>query len=67
MVVEGVDWAQACLYLAITLSRARVAELGLEEVVPVWAKAATARCDPPGITTREVIFSQERARTAAPT
>jgi hypothetical protein len=54
VVVQGVDWEQACLYLAITLSRAEVEELGLEEVVPVWAKAATARCAPPGITTKEV-------------
>ena len=54
LVVEGVDWEEACLYLAVTLSTDKVAELGLEQVVPVWKKVATARCNPPDIFTKEV-------------
>ena len=32
--LEGVNWDQAALYLALTMSRQRVEELGLGEVVP---------------------------------
>ena len=49
--VEGVNWDQAVYYLALTLDRAKVAELGLDEVVPKWRKA---RGRAPGITTKEV-------------
>ena len=34
--VEGVNWDQAVYYLALTLDRAKVTELGLDEVVPKW-------------------------------
>ena len=49
--VEGVNWDQAVYYLAVTLDRAKVMELGLEEVVPKWRKA---RGRAPGIITKEV-------------
>ena len=49
--VEGVNWDQAVLYLVLTLDRAKVIELGLEDVVPKWRKA---RGRAPGITTKEV-------------
>ena len=49
--VEGVNWDQAVFYLALTLDRAKVTELGLDEVVPKWRKA---RGRAPGITTKEV-------------
>ena len=42
------------LYLAVTLPKDKVVELGLEQVVPVWKKVATARCNPLGIFTKEV-------------
>ena len=52
--VTGLDWEQAALYLALTLSRhdARRAELG--NLLPKWKKEKTATCAPPGITTAEV-------------
>ena len=49
--VEGVNWDQAVFYLALNLDRAKVTELGLDEVVPKWRKA---RGRAPGITTKEV-------------
>ena len=49
--VEGVNWDQAVYYLALTLDRAKVIELGLDEVVPRWRKS---RGRAPGITTKEV-------------
>ena len=49
--VEGVNWDQAVHYLALTLDRAKVMQLGLDEVVPRWRKA---RGRAPGITTKEV-------------
>ena len=51
LVVEGVHWDEAALYLALTLTRARVEELGLEEVVP---RRKGTRGRAPGITTKEV-------------
>ena len=53
LVVEGVNWDQAALYLAVTLTREKVNELGLQEVVPAWRRAG-GRGRPPGITTKEV-------------
>ena len=32
--VEGVNWDEAALYLALTITRTRIEELGLGEVVP---------------------------------
>ena len=51
--VEGVNWDQAALYLALTLTRERVEELQLQEVIPIWKKAG-GRGRHPGITTKEV-------------
>ena len=51
LVIEGVNWNEAVFYLALTLDRAKVTELGLDEVVPKW-KGRRGR--PPGITTKEV-------------
>ena len=51
LVVEGVNWDQAVLYLALTRTRQEVEELGLAEVVP---KRRGARGRAPGITTKEV-------------
>ena len=51
LVVEGVNWDQAVYYLALTINRAKVEELGLGEVVPRWRKD---RGRAPGITTKEV-------------
>ena len=51
LVVEGVNWDQAALYIALTITRAKVEELGLGEVVPKWRKD---RGRAPGITTKEV-------------
>ena len=51
LVVEGVNWDQAVYYLALTINRAKVEELGLGEVVPKWRKD---RGRAPGITTKEV-------------
>ena len=45
------NWDQAVFYLALTLDRAKITELGLDEVVPRWRKA---RGRAPGITTKEV-------------
>ena len=53
LVVEGVNWDQAPLYLAVTLTSEKVQELRLQEVVPTW-KRAGGRGRPPGITTKEV-------------
>ena len=53
LVVEGVNWDQAALYLAVTLSRDKVNELGLQEVVPAWRRAG-GRGRAPGITTKEI-------------
>ena len=53
LVVEGVDWDQAVLYLAVTLTRDKVDEFGLQEIVPAWRRAG-GRGRPPGITTKEV-------------
>ena len=53
LVVEGVNWDQAALYLAVTLTSEKVQELRLQEVVPTW-KRAGGRGRPPGITTKEV-------------
>ena len=50
----GIHWDQAALYLAVTVTRQQVEELGLGELVPRWRKASTATCAPPGITTAEV-------------
>ena len=36
--VEGVNWDQAALYLALTLARERVEELELQEVIPFRRK-----------------------------
>ena len=52
LVVEGINWDQAVLYLAVTLTRARVQELGLQEVVP--ARRKTGGRGAPGIVTKEV-------------
>ena len=49
--LEGVNWDQAALYLALTMSRQRVEELGLGEVVP---RRKGTRGRAPGITTKEV-------------
>ena len=49
--VDGVNWDQAVYYLALTLTRDKVVDLGLEDVVPKWRKA---RGRAPGITTKEV-------------
>ena len=51
--VEGVNWDQAALYLALTLARERVEELELQETIPIWKKAG-GRGRHPGITTKEV-------------
>ena len=51
LVVEGLNWDQAVLYLALTRTRQEVEELGLAEVVP---KRRGARGRAPGITTKEV-------------
>ena len=51
LVVEGVNWDQAVYYLALTINRAKVEELGLGEVVP---KRRKDRGRAPGITTKEV-------------
>ena len=51
--MEGVNWDQAALYLALTLARERVEELELQEVIPIWKKAG-GRGRHPGITTKEV-------------
>ena len=51
LVVEGVNWDQAVFYIALTIDRARVEEMGLGEVVPKWRKD---RGRAPGITTKEV-------------
>ena len=51
LVIEGVNWNEAVFYLALTLDRAKVTELGLDEVVPKWRGR---RGRPPGITTKEV-------------
>ncbi len=62
MVVEGVDWARACLYLAIILSRAKVAELGLEKD---WEKSLLLQPSrAPTAEEKKLIFSQERVRRA---
>ena len=53
LVVEGVNWDQAALYLALTLDREKVEELELQEVVPTWKKAG-GRGRHPGINTKEV-------------
>ena len=53
LVVEGVNWDQAALYLAVTLTSEKVQELRLQEVVPTW-KRAGGRGRPSGITTKEV-------------
>ena len=50
---RGVNWDQAALYLAVTLSRDKVSELGLQEVVPAWRRAG-GRGRAPGITTKEI-------------
>ena len=51
LVLEGVNWDQAALYLALTMSRQKVEELGLGEVVP---RRRGVRGRAPGITTKEV-------------
>ena len=51
LVIEGVNWNEAVFYLALTLDRAKVTELRLDEVVPKWRGR---RGRPPGITTKEV-------------
>ena len=51
LVVEGVNWDHAVFHLALTLTRAKVEELGLGDVVPRWRKD---RGRAPGITTKEV-------------
>ena len=53
LVVEGVNWDQAGLYLALTLTRDKVDELNLQEVIPTWKKAG-GRGRHPGINTKEV-------------
>ena len=53
LVIEGINWDQAALYLAVTLTSDKVQEFGLQEVVPTWKKAG-GRGRPPGITTKEV-------------
>ena len=50
LVVEGVNWDEAALYLALTITRTRIEELGLGEVVPTRRKMG-ARGRVPGITT----------------
>ena len=39
LVIEGINWDQAALYLAVTLTSDKVQEFGLQEVVPTWKKA----------------------------
>ena len=51
LLIEGVNWDQAVLYLALTKTRQEVEELGLGEVVP---RRKGARGRAPGITTKEV-------------
>ena len=52
LVVEGVHWDEAVLYLALTIPRDKVEEMGLGDVVPRWRKAG-GRGSAPGMTTKE--------------
>ena len=60
--VEGVDWGDASIYLAVIMFREIVEDVELGEVVPVWRKASTARCAPPDINTKEMkgLLQQEK-------
>ena len=53
LIVQDIDWEEAVLYVALTLDREEVEELGLKEVIPAWRKAG-GRGRHPGITTKEV-------------
>ena len=47
LVEEGVNWDQASLYLARTLTRDRVRELKLQEVILAWRNAGGRRKEDP--------------------
>ena len=53
LVVEGVNWDQAGLYLALTMARDKVDEPNLQEMIPTWKKAG-GHGRHPGINTKEV-------------
>ena len=53
LVIEGINWEQAVLYIALNLDRTKVEEIGLEEVIPAWRRAG-GRGRHPGMTTKEV-------------
>ena len=61
LVVEGVNWDQAALYLALTLTRDRVKELRLQEVIPAWRNAG-GRGMHPGIVTKEETSPMQEAK-----
>ena len=51
LVLVGMDWEEAALYLVLTLSKEEIGQLDMDEVMPKRRKAGGSH---PGITTAEV-------------
>ena len=51
LILVGMDWEEAALYLVLTLSQEEIAQLGMDEIMPKRRKAGGTH---PGITTAEV-------------